>query len=111
VFKEGAVVARLKDVKSLAAILGTEDGVIHLEGGKGSIRFFGPVSLKLILYDPKRSQLDSGDGLAEITFDNYLSMDRHGGQLTGALYGGDGGDGTSREHKSGIWPECTEEVM
>ena len=111
VFKEGAVVASVKDVKSLAAILGTEDGVIHLEGGKGSIQFFGPVSLKLILFDPKRSQLDSGDGLAEITFNNYLSMDRHGGQLTGALYEGDGGDGTGRKHKSGIWPESTEKVM
>ena len=87
-FKEGAVVASVKDVKSVAAILGTEDGVIHLEGGQGSIQFFGPVSLKLILFDPKRSQLDSGDGLAEITFNNYLSMDRHGGQLTGALYEG-----------------------
>ena len=110
-FKEGAVVASVKDVKSVAAILGTEDGVIHLEGGQGSIQFFGPVNFKLILFDSKRSRLDSGEGLAEITFNSYLSMDRHGGQLTGALYEGNGGDGTGRKHKSGIWPESTEEVM
>ena len=110
-FKEGAVVASVKDVNSVAAILGTEDGVIHLEGGQGSIQFFGPVNFKLILFDSKRSRLDSGEGLAEITFNSYLSMDRHGGQLTGALYEGNGGDGTGRKHKSGIWPESTEEVM
>ena len=66
---------------------------------------------ELILFDSKRSRLDSGEGLAEITFNSYLSMDRHGGQLTGALYEGNGGDGTGRKHKSGIWPESTEEVM
>ena len=37
--------------------------------------------------------LNSADGSAEINFANYLSMDQHGGQLTGALYEGAGDDG------------------
>ena len=107
-FREGAVVVTVKNIGdvTVTAILGIDGGRFRLEGGKGIIQLLGPVGFKNTLYNPKTKWQESGEGSAEITFGGYLSKDRHGGELTGALYyEGDGGDGAGRKHKLGIWPE------
>jgi hypothetical protein len=115
VLKEGAVVVSYKDVKNVDGILGLKEGKITLEGGAGIVQFLGPVDFKLILYNTgkKVSQMDSAEGSSEVSFARFIALDRHGGQLSGALYDGDRGDGkkcTARNHDPGIWPERSVEL-
>ena len=94
----------------VAAILGRVE--VPLEGA-GSVQVIGPYQFTLGLYDPRKRDLDSADGIGEVIVAGYVSKDRHGAQLTGALYegaegdakGGGGGEGTRTKHSTGVWPE------
>ena len=113
VFQEGSVVVTVKDDDKVAAILGRVE--VPLEGA-GSVQVIGPYNFTLELYDPRKRDLDSAEGIGGVSVAGYVSKDRHGGQLTGALYegaegdakGGGGGEVTRTKHSTGVWPEHSE---
>ena len=70
--------------------------MFNLEGA-GIVRFHSPITFRWVLFNPKTRPEDpshvGSDGRAEVEFQKYVAMDRHGGELTGALYDGEGGSG------------------
>ena len=113
--KEGAVVVSYKDIQNVDTMLGTKDGMFPLEGGAGIVQLLGPVDFTLNLYNTSKKvgqmPVETAEGSPEISFACFIALDRHGGQLSGALYEGGGGDGkkgdskAARNHDPGIWPE------
>lgn len=87
-FKEGAVEAVVEHFHQAEHLLGSKDGVFHREGS-GIIRFFAPITARFVLYNPKALPEDTAyvgsGGRAELEFQQYVGMDRHGGELTGVL--------------------------
>jgi hypothetical protein len=100
-FKEGAVEASIRNLDDAEKLIGVRDGRFDFDGA-GIVQFFGPLTCRWVLYNPKKRTEDSVgvDGNAEVVFGRYVAMDRHGGELTGDIDGGPppspapgGGDG------------------
>ena len=114
VFREGAVEAVVDEFHFAEKLLDTKDGEFNL-GEFGIVRFFGPITFRLVLYDPSRNATESGmnpDGRAEVSFKKYVAKDRHGADLTGDPYD----DDDDRHGDEGKKPEggtnpCNLQVM
>ena len=103
VFREGSVDAVVDDFSFSEKLLDTKDGEFNL-GEFGKVRFEGPITFRLVLFDPKsRSQAESPgpEGRAEVVFKKYIAMDRHGAELSGELYGDEDQPGSEDEKNDG----------
>ena len=79
----------------------TKDGEINL-GESGKVQFVGPITFRLVLFDPKsRSESTGPEGRAEVVFKRYIAKDRHGAELSGELYGDEDQAGSGEEKDSG----------
>jgi hypothetical protein len=105
-FKEGAVEATVQTLEDAHVLIGSRDGKFELDGA-GKVEFFGPVTFRWVLYDPKKGTNETAlgvDGHGEVIFSGYVATDRMGGQLTGDIDGdpppspapGGGGGGGDR---------------
>ena len=86
-FEEGAVVVTMNDIKDAAKLLDNPDGLFHF-GGAGFVQILGHVVWRWWLYDKRRTPQECTwhvEGSTQVTFHKYVSKDRHGGELTGAL--------------------------
>ena len=101
VFREGAVDAVVDDFSFSEKLLDTKDGEFDL-GEFGKVRFEGPITFRLVLFDPKsRSESTGPEGRAEVAFKKYIAMDRHGAELSGELYGDEDQPGSEDEKNDG----------
>ena len=101
VFREGAVDAVVDDFSFSEKLLDTKDGEFNL-GEFGKVRFEGPITFRLVLFDPKsRSEATGPEGRAEVAFKKYIAMDRHGAELSGELYGDEDQPGSEDEKNDG----------
>jgi hypothetical protein len=101
VFREGAVDAVVDEFPFAAKLLDTQDGEFNL-GESGRVRFEGPITFRLVLFDPKsRSESTGPEGRAEVVFKRYIAMDRHGAELSGELYGDEDRSGAEDEKNDG----------
>ena len=96
-FREGAVEAVVDEFPSAEKLLDTKDGEFNL-GEFGIVRFEAPITFRWVLYEPRRTDSASGaDGHAEVIFKKYVAKDRHGADLSGALYADEDQDGQGGE--------------
>ena len=108
-FEEGAVVVTLNDIRDAAMLWGeaSANGLFTL-GGAGFVQLSGPVEFWYNLYSRTSAQdVPPFGGSAQMTFHKYVSKDRHGGELTGALLHEDddtgaGGGGAEEAKKAAV---------
>ena len=86
--KEGAVEAVVDNFELAENLIGNKDGVFN-RGGSGIVQFFGPITARWVLYNPKATPEDATyvgvGGRAELEFSRFVSFDRMGGELTGDI--------------------------
>ena len=106
-FKEGAVEATVQKLEHAHMLIGSMDGKFDLECA-GTVEFYGPVTFRWVLYDPKKGTDETPlgvDGHAEVIFSRYVATDKMGGHLTGHTDGGSlrggGGGGGDRSSEDG----------
>ena len=101
VFRKGAVDAVVDEFSFAKKLLDTKDGEINL-GESGKVQFVGPITFRLVLFDPKsRSESTGPEGRAEVVFKKYIAKDRHGAELSGELYGDEDQRGSEEEKNNG----------